>query len=266
MENTAKVAVPDQNMSQRLHQALTADKDQLYQVIQSVDGDLLMAALRNPALDEGHLLALLKRRGLVEAVFNAIYNGRKFTDSYKVTVALCCHPDAPLHIAQTLLPQFFIFDLIKVCNLTYISPDLRILAERSVLQRLAAQPLGNKLTLARRGTATIVEALLREGAPPQLVEACLDNPRLKEGALHQFIASPLSTAETISMVARNGRWKGRPNIRLAILKNVRTPAVWFSQLLPGLPRMQLKELLAVQRLTSAQKSMIRNALDGRRPL
>jgi hypothetical protein len=120
------------------------------------------------------------------------------------------------------------------------------------------------MTLARRGTSAVVESLLREGVPP-LVEACLDNPHLKEGSVHQFITASTSTAETISMVARSGRWKGRPNIRLAILKNPRTPAIWFTVFLPGLPQSTIKELLSVPRLTSAQKELVRHALGGGRP-
>ena len=119
------------------------------------------------------------------------------------------------------------------------------------------------MTLARRGTAAIVDALLREGLP-SLVEACLDNPHLKEGSVHQFISAASSSAETISMVARSARWKGRPNIRLAILKNPRTPAIWYTLFLPGMPQSTVKELLAVPRLTSAQKELLRQAL-GRCP-
>ena len=119
------------------------------------------------------------------------------------------------------------------------------------------------MTLARRGTSAVVESLLREGVPP-LVEACLDNPHLKEGSVHQFITASTSTAETISMVARSGRWKGRPNIRLAILKNPRTPAIWYTMFLPGLPQSTIRELLSVPRLTFAQKELVRQALGGRR--
>jgi hypothetical protein len=115
--------------------------------------------------------------------------------------------------------------------------------------------------LARRGAATIVEALLREGLP-LVVEACLDNPYLKEGALYQFLSSAQANAETISMVARSSRWKSRPNIRLAILKNPRTPLIWYTLFLPGLPPATLRDLLVSPRLTSAQKDLVRQA--GRR--
>jgi hypothetical protein len=192
-----------------------------------------------------------------------IYASKRLLESNKVSFALACHQEVPVHIAQTLLPRFYILDLAKICAMPGITPDLRFLAERCIVQRLPTQPLGTKLTLARRGSSAVVEALLREGVP-QLVEACLDNPYLKEGAVHQFIASFQSTAETISMVARSSRWKGRPNLRLAILKNPRSPAIWFTLFLPGLPPHVLRELLTVQRLTPAQKDLVRQALSGRR--
>lgn len=260
MDDNAKIAWSDQNLSQLLQQALTAKKDELYQFMQEHSCDVLSAALRNAALDETHLLALFKRRGLPEAIFTAIYSGKRLLEIYAVKLAMVCHPETPPHIAQALLPQLYLFDLIKICTIPGIPQDQRVAAERLIIQRLPAQPLGNKLTLARRGTAAVVEALLREGTP-QLVEACLDNPRLKEGSVHQFITSAASTAETISMIARSCRWKWRPNIRLAILKNQRTPATCFTLLLPGLPHVTLRELLSTPRLTFAQKELVRQALN-----
>jgi hypothetical protein len=264
MDDTAKIAMIDQNLSQDLRQVLTAGKDELFQIVQDRSGEILLVALRNTSLDENHLLTLFKRRGLPEEVFTSIYAGKRLLESIPVRFAMICHPEIPSHIAATLLPQLYIFDLLKICLMPGIAPDQRLSAERYIIQRIPTQPLGNKLTLARRGTSAVVETLLREGVP-QVVEACLDNPHLKEGAVHQFLASSYSSADTISMVARSGRWKGRPNIRLAILKNPRTPAIWFTLFLPGLPQSTLRELLSSSRLTFAQKELVRQAGQGRLP-
>lgn len=264
MENSANNAVIDQNLSLLLHRAVTADKDELFSVLQNQEAEVLQAVLRNPRLDENHLLALLKQRGLPKELFAAIYAAKHLMESRHLLFALVSHPETPAHISLTMLPHLSIFELIKICHIPGISPDQRTAAERSIIQRLPAQPLGNKLTLARRGTAAVAEALLKEGIPP-LIEACLDNPHLKEGSVHQFITSAASTAETISIVARSSRWKGRPNIRLAILKNPRTPVVWFTLFLPSLPRTNVKELLSVPRLTSTQKDLVRHVLGGHRP-
>lgn len=257
IDNTATTADRGRNLSLEIRRALTSGKDELFSVVQSGNGDVLRAALRNPALDEQHLLTLLKRREL-EDIPAAIYASKRLMESYAVRFALAVHPETPSHQVLTLLPQLYIFDLLKLCQRPGVTPDQKLAGERAIIQRIPTQPLGNKLTLARRGTAAIVEALLREGHP-QVLEACLDNPRLKEGSLHQFISSAQATAETISMIARHSRWKGRPNIRLAILKNPRTPAIWFTLFLPGLPAATLRDLLASPRLTMSQKELVRQA-------
>jgi hypothetical protein len=262
MDNTAKNAELDHNTSLLLQKALMAGKEELFQVMQEQAGEVLLAALRNPALDENHLLTLLKRRGLPEELFTTFYSGKRLLESYKVKVAVVCHPDNPPHVAQTLLSQLYIFDLAKISSMPGTNADLRLAAERYIIKLLPTQPLGNKLALARRGTSAVVEALLREGIP-SVVEACLENPHLKEGAVHQFIASYQSSAETISMVARSTRWKGRPNIRLVILKNPRTPTIWFTTFLPGLSPQAIRELLTLPRLTMAQKEVLRQALNSK---
>ncbi|MBL0225205.1 MAG: hypothetical protein IPQ16_06385 [Geobacteraceae bacterium] len=262
MEDVAKIADAVQILSQCQHHTLTAGRDELFPMLQGQPVEVLLAAVRNPAFDEHHLLPLLKQRGLPQAVFISIYANKHLIESNAVKFALLVNPETPPHIASTLLPQLNIFELLKICLIPGITPDQRLSAERVIIQRIPTQPLGNRMTLARRGTAAIVESLLREGVPT-LVEACLDNPHLKEGSVHQFITGSTSSAETISMVARSGRWKGRPNIRLAILKNPRTPAIWYTMFLPGLPQSTIRELLSVPRLTFAQKELIRQAL-GRR--
>lgn len=218
---------------------------------------MLLAALRNPSLDGQHLLALLKRRE-IGSVITTIYAGKHFVEAYAVKFALVAHPDTPPHIAQTLLPLLYIFDLLKLCQKPGVSADIRLAAEQKIIQQIPTQPLGNKLTLARRGTADILEALLRGGVQ-NVLEACLANPQLTEGSLHQFLASSHATAAAVSAVARNSRWKSRPNIRLAILKNPRTPLVWYTIFLPGLPDATVRDLLLSPRLTFAQKDLVRQS-------
>jgi hypothetical protein len=248
-------SVPPLNQADGLQEVLTAGKDRLFAVVRDSREEVLMAALRNPSLDSQHLLTLLKRQGL-GSVITAIYTGKRLIEDYSVKFALVAHPDTPSHIAQTLIPLLYIFDLLKLCQIPGVSADIRLAAERKIVQQIPTQPLGNKLTLARRGTAGILDALLREGVQ-NVLEICLANPHLKEGSLHQFLASSHATAEAVSTVARNSRWKSRPNIRLAILKNPRTPLIWYTIFLPGLPGTTVHDLLLSPRLTPAQKEMVR---------
>jgi hypothetical protein len=242
---------------EELQEALTAHKDQLFMLIQKGREEVLLAVLRNPHLDHQHLLALLKRRDL-GTVIAAINADSHFMAIHAVKCAVAAHPDTPPQIAQTLLSLLYILDLLKLCRIPGVTPDVRVAAERKIIQQIPTQPLGNKIALARQGTSAILDSLLREGVP-RVLETCLDNPHLKEGSLYQFLISHHANAANVSLVANNSRWKNRPNIRLAILKNPRTPMNWFTTFLPGLSPSTLRDLLAAPRLTAAQKELIRQA-------
>jgi len=244
----------------RLHHALTADKQAIYSLLEQPSPELLRVLLRNPSLDEHHLLTLLKQRGLTSALFEVMQHYLdEAGDSYQLAKALARHPETPAQIALALLPRLYLFDLAELSRHPQATPDQRMAAERLIIQRLPTQPLGNKLTLARQGTAAIVEALLKEGQP-QVVAVCLDNPRLKEGALHQFLSSGAASAETISQVARHPHWQHRPNLQLAILRHPRTPLIWYTLWLPRLKRGAVKELAHSPRLTPQQRACIKQYL------
>ena len=262
MEECAKIAILDLNLSRQLHHALTADKSGLQQVLKSTSMEVLRTALKNPALDEAHLLELLERRDLSEDLLKAVYGLPAVAGSHNLKVAMVRNPNTPGPVSLALLPHLYLFELVTLCQFPGATPDQKLAAERAVIQRLPATPLGNKLTLARRGTATVVEALLREGEA-QVVEACLTNPRLKESAIFQFLGSSRAGAETISMIARHPRWKSRPNIIAALLKNRKTPLVWFNLFLPALNTLEIRNLLASHRLNHAQKHTVEEELKRR---
>jgi hypothetical protein len=246
----------------RLRAALTADADELFAVIQDPSAEVLRATLKNRALDERHVLALLKRRDLSEDLLKAVYRLEQTKASRRIRLALVKNPNVPGPILRTLLPQLYLFELVAICYLPGVSPDQKLAAERLIIQRLPTVPLGTKITLARRATADVAAALLLEGLPA-LMEPCLGNPRLKEMAVARFLRSAAANAETISAVARHARWQPRPALRQAILKNPRTPTVWHTLWLPKLRSPELKQLAASPRLVPAQKKIVREEMRKR---
>jgi len=252
----------DLELGRRLHRALSAGVEELFQVIQDPAAAVLRAALKNPLLGEEHLIALLNRRDLPEDLLKGVYQLGRIESSHRLKLALAKNPGTPGPIFLALLPHLHLFELLDLCILPGTTPDQRYAAERQIVQRLPVTPLGNKLTLARRGSASLLAELLREG-DPRIVEASLSSSRLKEVALLQFLAGPRADAGTISMIARHPKWKTRPNLRLAILKNRRTPSVWFTLFLPQLARADLQGLLASRRLAAAQKQLVESELKKR---
>lgn len=253
----------ERELIERLRNALTAGGDELFAVLQDPAPEVLQALLKNPALGENHLLTLLKRPDLAEELLVSIYKHPLAGASHSVKVAMVHHPAMPAPQLMALLPHLYVMELATLCALPQATADQRLAAERAIIQRLPSTPLGYRITLARRGTAVVVEHLLKEGEP-RLLEACLDNPRLKEGAVYQYLRSGSATAEGISTVARHPRWQRRQNLRLAILDNPRTPTVWHTLWLPTLPVAELKRLAVSPRLTPAQKREVIEALKKRR--
>ena len=252
----------DQHTSRHLHRALTAHGEALFQVVREASPDVVKAALKNANLHDDHIDALLKRRDLSEEVLKAVHNLEQVKASHKLKVSLVKNPATPGAVVLSLLPHLHLFELVDLCYIPGVTPDQKFAAERAILQRLPTTELGHRLTLARRATATVVAALLKSGETP-LVEICLANPRLREVALLQFLNGPTANAVTISMVARHPKWKMRPNLQMAILKNRRTPPIWYTLFLPRLRTPELRALLASRRLDAPRKKLVEQELARR---
>jgi len=262
LDSCEKSAELDRKMSQRLQLALSGSKDSLYNAVSDPSPEVVKAALRNRLIDENHLIVLLKRRDLTDELFKALFNLETVRESHRLRVALAQHPLLPSHLLLQLLHHLYLFELVTVCHIPGLSPDQKTAAERAIIQRLPTTALGSKLTLARRATSAVLEALLLEGEPG-LVELCISNPRLKESSLALFLAGPQANAETISMIARHPRWGNRRNIRHSILRNPRTPLIWFVAFLPSFPVTDLNRLLHSQKLVDLQREAVREEMEGR---
>lgn len=182
--------------------------------------------------------------------------------SRRVKIALAGHPGTPVSLLATLLGQLHLFELVSVVQLAGASADQKLAAQRAILKRLPGTELGNKIALARRGCGAVLEALLVEGEP-RTVAAVLANPGLKESGLVAYLNTPAATAETISAVARHPRWGGRPSLRLAMLRNRKTPPIWFTLFLPSLATREIKALPGSQRLGARQLEAVQGELERR---
>jgi len=251
----------DTDLVQRLKQALTTDGDGLKTIINDPASEVVHAALKNLSLTEEHLLQLLKRQDLSSDILKAV-SKHKLGQSQSVIVSIIRNAALPPALAKQLMAKLRLFDLLNLCILPGQTSDIRVAAEHSICQRLPNEPLGNKISLAKRANSALLASLLKEGHP-KIIEASLENPRLHESAIFKFLSSSMTSPETISMVARHPRWSKRKNLQRAILKNNHTPQVWFIHFLPRLSTMEARDLLHSNRLRANQKEWIREYLDKR---
>jgi len=252
----------DATLARRLHQALTARGEQLFGLLGDPSMAVLASLLKNPALAEEHLLALLKRRDLSEELLRAVHRHELTGRSHRIKLELVKNPQTPAPVALSLLPHLFLFELLDLCILPGTTPDQRYAAERQLIQRLPTTELGQKLTLARRCGGTVLETLVTAGDKPVL-ELALDNPRLRELALLKLLRSGRASAETISLIARHPRWSQRKTLQQAILKHRKTPDIWYTLWLPRLKAAELRALLQGRSLGLRQKQLVERELARR---
>ncbi|GFO61637.1 hypothetical protein GMST_39620 [Geomonas silvestris] len=206
-------------------------------------------------------MAVLRRAKLPEALLRSIAHSPQAATSRRVKIALAAHPATPPPLVQELLGQLHLMELVEVQRHPLASADHKAAAQQAIQKRLPDTELGIKITLARRCSSTVLEALLADGEL-RLVQAVLSNPRLAEGNLLAHLRSPQASAESISAMLRHERWGVRPKIRLAALGNRKTPAIWFTLLLPAIPDTEVRRLaqskgVAPRQLEALQEELAR---------
>jgi hypothetical protein len=241
-----------------LKRALTCSAAELHHVLSTDEAEVIHAALRNISLEEEHLQYLLQRRDLDSTILTHICR-HKLGRTRAVAIQLLAHPHINPQQIKMVLERLHLLELLNIAILPGQAADVRIAAEHHLCRRLPTAPLGNKITLARRATYPVLEALMLEGHP-RLIEPCLNNPRMKEAAIYRFLHGQNVGTESIIAIARHPRWNKRPNIRHAILRNRHTPKTLFMRFLPSIPQQQARQLLFSKHLKAVQKEWIREIL------
>lgn len=218
--------------------ARVATGEELTALLHHHASDVLLALLENPALDESKLCLLLDRKDLPAEFLEEVTRRKLFLKSYRVKRALAFHPRTPRLDTLRLLRDLYLMDLVQLTLLPGISAELKRNAEEQLLARLPQLPLGQKITLARRGPARVAGALLAEGHQ-QVLAVVLDNPYLSEAQVLKALSREKLPAGVILAIAQHRKWSRTYNVRLAL---VRHPASTLSIILSYLPELTASDL------------------------
>lgn len=243
--------------------ARTASRDELSVLIHDPGETVLLALVQNPNLDESHLAQLLERLDLSPNVLDAIAAEKKWLASEAIRLRLAQHPRTPKRIALAVVRQLYLFDLVRLHLLPSAPADIRRLAEEVILTRIPQLPVGQKLTLARRGPARVAGALLAEGHP-QALKLALDNAFLTESQVLKVLAKPGLPERVVAAIAQHQKWAARYNVRIALLRNPHTPPPCILAFLPHLTLVDLREIAALRDLPTHARNYIHKELDRRK--
>ena len=230
-------------LEQQRERARRATGEELKSLLYHPSAEVLYALLDNLALDETLLSLLLARKDLPGEILESIAGRKGFLKSYAVKKALAFHPKAPRLVGLRLLRDLYLMDLVQFALSPSVSPELKRHAEQYIIARLPQLPLGQRITLARRGPARVAGALLATGHV-QVLEIALDNPRLTEAQVLKVLWREKLPQAVVLTVANHRKWSQSYNVRLALVRNTCTPLSLVLGFLPHLTIADLRELAA----------------------
>jgi hypothetical protein len=232
------MATADHGHDHDRERAAFAAAEELAALLHHPAPDVLLALLDNPALDETQLCLLLERKDLPAEILEEIARRKPLLKNYRVKRALAFHPRSPRLATLRLVRELYLMDLVQLALLPGTPAELKRNAEDQLAARLPQLPLGQKITLARRGPARIAGALLAEGHP-QIVAVALDNANLTEAQILKVLSREKLSPDVIRSITQHRKWSCDYNVRLAV---VRHPSSILSTVLSYLPELTVSDL------------------------
>ena len=224
--------------SQDRERALAAASEEITVLLQHPAAAVLLALLDNPAVDETQLCLLLERKDLPGEVLEEISRRKPLLKNYRVKRALAFHPRAPRLATLRLIRELYLMDLVQLTLFPGTAGEIRRNAEDQLVARLPQLPLGQKITLARRGPARVAGALLAEGHP-QVRAVVLDNAYLTEAQILKVLSREKISPDVVREIAQHRKWSTIYNVRLAL---VRHPGSTLSSVLSYLADLTVSDL------------------------
>lgn len=217
--------------------------------------EMLVSAAAAPGLTEDFALALLHKTDTPQQIIEELSKNPAVIKNRRVKLAIVAHPKTPRYVSISLLRQLFTFDLMKVALTPVIAGDIKTAAEEALTKRLESLSSGERTSLARRASGRVAGALLSD-PEARIIRTALENARLTEAIIIRALMSPRPLAALVRAVCEHPKWSLRRDVRIALLRNERTPIRFVEEFAQAFPPLQLKEILQNSRLPQAVKNTI----------
>jgi hypothetical protein len=220
----------------------------LPEAVRSTSPEVLAEAASDPALTEDLALVLLKQSDLPTQVLDRLSRNSSVMKSRKVKLALVEHPRTPGHISIPMVRHLFTFDLMQLALTPVVPADIKMTAEESLINRLKDA----RLSLAHRASGRVAAVLLLD-PESRVIHAALENSRLTESAVIKALMRRDAPETFIRAVCHHSKWSPRREIRIALLRNEKTPLSRALEFSRSLPSTQVREVLHGSHLSAATK-------------
>lgn len=236
--------------------------EELAALLYHPSAEVLLALLDNPALDESRLSLLIARKDLPTEILEEIGRRKSLFKNYSVKRALAFHPRMPRLVGLRLIRDLYLMDLVRFSLTPGVSAELKRSAEDQLLTRLPQIPLGQKITLARRGPGRVAGALVAE-AHPKVAAIALDNIHIRESQILKVLAREKLLPQIVQAVAAHKKWACFYNIRVALVRHSSTPLATVLTFLPEITLSDLRELAAPEILAESLRNHLQAEIQRR---
>ena len=220
---------------------LTCTALELFTVVSGSDPKNLRLSLSNSAIQEDHLLILLRNARVTQDVVELICERNDWISSYRVQSAIANCPKAPYTIAIRMVQLLFWHDLLKTTGNLKLSPRIRRAAENYLKARISEMSLGEKMSLARTCPRPLI-GHLRGEKDLKIISELLRNPQLVEDDVVLMVNDEMTAFPVLASIGRDFKWSVRYPVRLALVRNERTPLHVALSLLSKLKKQDLEPL------------------------
>lgn len=224
----------------------------LLEVVRSTSHEVQAEVASDPALTEDLALLLLKQSDLPSYVLDRLSRNCGVMKSRKVKLALVEHPRTPRHISIPMVRHLFTFDLMRVALIPVVPADIKMAAEELLINRLERLSQGERLSLARRASVRVAAVLLLD-PESRVIQAALENSRLTESAVIKALMRRAAPAAFVRAVCHHSKWSPRREIRVALLRNGKTPLSRALEFSRSLPPAVVREILHGSHLPATTK-------------
>lgn len=240
---------------------LTCTALQLYSVVSGSNPKNLRLSLSNPLIQEDHLLILLRNARITQDVVELICEHNDWISSYRVQSAIVNCPKTPYTIGMRLIQLLFWHDLLKTAGNVRLSPRIRRAAENNLKNRITEMSLGEKMSLARTCPRPLI-GHLRGEKDLRVIAELLRNPQLVEEDVVLMINDEMTAHSVLVSIGRDYKWSVRYPVRLALVRNVRTPLYLALSLVSKLKKQDLEPLTRAPKTPELIKRAAERILSG----
>lgn len=168
------------------------------------------------------LLVSLLRRAVPLPVLELMASTPPWSDEPRLLASIVLSPRASRPLGLRLVGSLLWRDLADVASSPRVAAAVKIRAEAILKDQIADLRLGEKITLAKIATLPVLVPLLVD-VDAKVVEAGLNNPRLREEDVLTLVRADPPSRTLLEAVVASSKWRERYGLRLAIALHPRAP-------------------------------------------